>query len=82
MCIVVGETKLHRTCRLNKVNQVKLLLEDPEVDVNAPDNAGWTPLHEAVVHGSIESLKLLLEYIPPPGSHLFIKHSNIIGCKN
>jgi ankyrin repeat protein len=55
-------------CRTNKVRDLKELLKDPNIDVNAVDNFGWTALHEAVHHGAVGCVSELLEYEPPPGS--------------
>ena len=38
---------------------------DSGVNVNIADHAGWTPLHEACNHGSIECLLELLKFKPP-----------------
>lgn len=38
------------------------LLSVSNIDVNAKDNFGWTPLHEAVNHGKDEVVKLLLDF--------------------
>ena len=32
------------------------------ISVNATDNAGWTPLHEAVHKQNLEVVELLLKY--------------------
>jgi len=59
-----GETPLHRAAIRNEVDKMSEYLCVPGVDVNITDNAGWTPLHEACNHGSIECVKLLLKYVP------------------
>jgi ankyrin repeat protein len=42
------------------------LFRTPGVDVNAADNIGSTPLHEAVNANQKEVVKLLLDYQPLP----------------
>ncbi|XP_072153274.1 uncharacterized protein [Bemisia tabaci] len=57
-----GETTLHIACRMNKISQLKELLEtDWKQHINDKDFAGWTPLHEAVSSGNYEIAKILLE---------------------
>lgn len=63
-----GEVQLHRSCRRGNINVVNRLLEVPGIDVNVPDNAGWTPLHEAVHYGHTACVQALLNFIPSPGS--------------
>ncbi|XP_021351256.1 SMC5-SMC6 complex localization factor protein 1-like isoform X2 [Mizuhopecten yessoensis] len=59
-----GETSLHRACIKNDVINLRKLLKIPGVDINAKDNAGWTPLHEACNHGHIQCVKELLNFVP------------------
>lgn len=55
-----GKTALHVAVR--KANQalVESLLKFPETEVNARDDKGHTPLHDAVLSGNVEIAKLLL----------------------
>ncbi|XP_041456421.1 uncharacterized protein LOC121408831 isoform X3 [Lytechinus variegatus] len=59
-----GETPLHTACIKNKVETVRELLSEPDIDINARDNAEWTPLHEACNHGHTDCVKELLEFAP------------------
>ncbi|XP_077318518.1 SMC5-SMC6 complex localization factor protein 1 [Lithobates pipiens] len=59
-----GETVLHRICRSNNVLKLTEQLSLPGVSVNAKDNAGWTPLHEACNHGSTECVREILQRCP------------------
>ena len=49
-------------CRQGNLSRVTELLSVVNVDVNARDNFGWTPLHEAIAHGKVEVVKLLLDF--------------------
>lgn len=42
-----GETCLHVACRAGNLERVGTFLKNGS-DVNAKDNAGWTPIHEAI----------------------------------
>ncbi|KAH3809628.1 hypothetical protein DPMN_138003 [Dreissena polymorpha] len=57
-----GETALHKAARLGFEEVVLYLLATQSVDVNARDNAGFTPLHECVWRGHVRIGKLLLTY--------------------
>ncbi|XP_063595197.1 SMC5-SMC6 complex localization factor protein 1-like isoform X2 [Penaeus indicus] len=57
-----GETTLLRACIKNNVEKVQELLNVPGIDINLPDNFGWTPLHEAAIRGHNECIKLLLSF--------------------
>ncbi|KAM4708442.1 SMC5-SMC6 complex localization factor protein 1 isoform 2-T3 [Discoglossus pictus] len=59
-----GETALHIACINNKVKKLILLLSLPGTSINAKDNAGWTPLHEACNHGSTECVREILQHCP------------------
>ncbi|XP_060080452.1 SMC5-SMC6 complex localization factor protein 1-like [Ylistrum balloti] len=61
---IKGETALHRACIRNDVFSLRKLLKIPGIDINAKDNAGWTPLHEACNHGHIQCVKELLNFVP------------------
>lgn len=43
-------------------NVVRLCLESDACDVNARDNAGYTPLHECSSRGNLEIARLLLQH--------------------
>ncbi|KII67434.1 BRCA1-associated RING domain protein 1 [Thelohanellus kitauei] len=64
----LGETDLHRFAvkvllsnQQNDLTSLKQFL-DQKVDPNVQDNAGWTPLHEAITRGHVEAVKLLINY--------------------
>lgn len=56
-----GETMLHISCRLGKIDKIAELLNQG-ANPNTKDNAGWTPLHEVVQNGRLDLVKLLLQY--------------------
>lgn len=56
-----GETMLHISCRLGKIDKVMELLNQG-ANTNTKDNAGWTPLHEVVQNGRLDLVTLLLQY--------------------
>ena len=57
----LGRTLLHYAAIGGHVEIVKLLLEDPRVDVRAVDKTGCSALHHAAVKGHVEVVKLFLE---------------------
>ncbi|XP_013386265.1 BCL-6 corepressor-like [Lingula anatina] len=57
-----GETVLHRAARMGYEDVVLHCLETKRVDINAKDNAGYTPLHESCVRGNLSVAKHLLEF--------------------
>lgn len=57
-----GETLLHRAARMGYVEVVLYCLATGNVDVNARDNAGYTPLHECCVRGHRPIAIQLLKY--------------------
>ncbi|XP_016093760.1 SMC5-SMC6 complex localization factor protein 1 [Sinocyclocheilus grahami] len=59
-----GETLLHLACKKNQVERLLRILSVPGTDVNIKDHAGWTPLHEACNHGSMECVQALLQHCP------------------
>ncbi|XP_030847619.1 SMC5-SMC6 complex localization factor protein 1 isoform X3 [Strongylocentrotus purpuratus] len=59
-----GETPLHVACIKNNIAKVRELLNEPDIDINARDNADWTPLHEACNHGHTACVKELLKFVP------------------
>ncbi len=56
-----GDTALHLAAKGNKIQAVKLLLEN-EANVNAKNKTSLTPLHMASVQGHLDTVKLLLDY--------------------
>ena len=55
-----GDTPLHVACEKNKIEIVKLLLQNSNIDVNVEDEYGNTPLYIACEKNYIEIVKLLL----------------------
>lgn len=69
--IKARETSLHNSdglgvldlaCRLNKVDALKQILQQSNVEINAKDPAGMTALLLACARGSKELVELLVEY--------------------
>lgn len=56
-CAVV---KKREEARLSEQCKTVSLLLDAGLDVNSVDELGWTPLHEAAIHGNANMIKLLL----------------------
>lgn len=54
------KTILHHACQINNSKPVEKLLKDPEVDVNAQDNCGMTPLMLAILADDPDTCKKLL----------------------
>lgn len=46
------------------------------INVNATDNVGWTPLHEASNHGNTECVRELLKFIPAKTMDVFLTKGN------
>ncbi|XP_076324293.1 uncharacterized protein LOC143232576 isoform X2 [Tachypleus tridentatus] len=58
----LGETILHRAARLGYAEVVLYCLGTNYCDVNARDNAGYTPLHESCSRGNLEIASALVQY--------------------
>ncbi|VDM40040.1 unnamed protein product [Toxocara canis] len=55
-----GETRLHEAARGDDIVYLKALVA-AGYNVNARDEGGWTPLHEAIGAQKLENLRLLLQ---------------------
>ncbi|XP_024920645.1 histone-lysine N-methyltransferase EHMT2 isoform X1 [Cynoglossus semilaevis] len=55
-----GYTGLHHAAKLGNLDVVNMLLETGQVDVNAQDNGGWTPIIWAAEHKHVRVIKSLL----------------------
>ncbi|XP_038050094.1 uncharacterized protein LOC119723487 isoform X2 [Patiria miniata] len=58
----LGETILHRAARLAYDDVAIYCIDYDVVDINAKDNAGYTPLHECCVHGRLRVALYLLQH--------------------
>lgn len=54
-----GETPLHTAAHEGRLDQVRVLLMDPQADINATDNYGETPIRYAAQSGKAEVVKEL-----------------------
>ncbi|XP_068246940.1 uncharacterized protein [Palaemon carinicauda] len=81
-----GETKLMLACMKNDAERVQELLAVPGIDVNIPDNNGWTALHEAALRGNNACIKALLNYdcsnsVDMKNTlHLYLRKENCYTC--
>uniref|UniRef100_A0A8D3E817 Histone-lysine N-methyltransferase EHMT2-like n=1 Tax=Scophthalmus maximus TaxID=52904 RepID=A0A8D3E817_SCOMX len=55
-----GYTGLHHAAKLGNLEIVRMLLETGQVDVNAQDSGGWTPIIWAAEHKHVDVIKTLL----------------------
>ncbi|XP_049607902.1 histone-lysine N-methyltransferase EHMT2 isoform X1 [Syngnathus scovelli] len=55
-----GYTGLHHAAKQGNLEIVNILLETGQVDVNAQDNGGWTPIIWAAEHKHVDVIKVLL----------------------
>ncbi|XP_076610020.1 histone-lysine N-methyltransferase EHMT2 isoform X3 [Chaetodon auriga] len=55
-----GYTGLHHAAKLGNQEIVSMLLETGQVDVNAQDSGGWTPVIWAAEHKHVDVIKALL----------------------
>ena len=53
--------KIHQLAAKGDLKNLKMLLSDPSVDFDSPDDEGNTPLFAAMKSGSIETIKFFLE---------------------
>jgi ankyrin repeat protein len=53
-------TALHEACLIGFKEGVELLIQHPDIDVNAVDNRGQTAIHFATQSNKVECLKILL----------------------
>ncbi|XP_077937329.1 histone-lysine N-methyltransferase EHMT2 isoform X2 [Gasterosteus aculeatus] len=55
-----GYTGLHHAAKLGNLEIVNMLLETGQVDVNAQDSGGWTPIIWSAEHKHVDVIKVLL----------------------
>ncbi len=55
------DTPLHYAARFDRKDILEYLLKSGKSDVNAQTKTCYTPLHEAVIAGNLESVRLLVE---------------------
>ncbi|XP_064088706.1 uncharacterized protein LOC135203050 [Macrobrachium nipponense] len=81
-----GESKLMLACMKNNISKVNELLAVPGIDINLPDNNGWTALHEAAIRGYDSCVKALLNYDCSKSLdmkntlHLYLRRANHYAC--
>lgn len=57
-----GKTVLHDSVREDRFEIFEILTRYPRIDVNAADQHGYRPLHEAVKHSRLPMIRLLLSH--------------------
>ena len=68
-----GESPLHVAAKHGKFDRVKELI-DEGANINAKDNAGWTPLHEAAQYSGVRGQEVL-EYLVAKGADVNARYS-------
>uniref|UniRef100_A0AAY4E8H8 Euchromatic histone-lysine N-methyltransferase 2 n=1 Tax=Denticeps clupeoides TaxID=299321 RepID=A0AAY4E8H8_9TELE len=71
-----GSTGLHHAAKLGNLDVVNLLLGTGQVDVNAQDSGGWTPIIWAAEHRHIDVIRALLDR----GSDVTLKDKEMNVC--
>uniref|UniRef100_A0A8C6VU84 Euchromatic histone-lysine N-methyltransferase 2 n=1 Tax=Nothobranchius furzeri TaxID=105023 RepID=A0A8C6VU84_NOTFU len=71
-----GYTGLHHAAKLGNLEIVNMLLETGQVDVNAQDTGGWTPIIWAAEHKHVKVIKSLLNR----GADVTIKDKELNVC--
>uniref|UniRef100_A0A673A3Q3 Euchromatic histone-lysine N-methyltransferase 2 n=1 Tax=Sphaeramia orbicularis TaxID=375764 RepID=A0A673A3Q3_9TELE len=71
-----GYTGLHHAAKLGNLEIVTLLLETGQVDVNAQDSGGWTPIIWAAEHKHVDVIKALLNR----GANVTVKDKELNVC--
>ncbi|XP_056153973.1 histone-lysine N-methyltransferase EHMT2 [Lampris incognitus] len=71
-----GYTGLHHAAKLGNLDIVNLLLETGQVDINAQDSGGWTPIIWAAEHKHLDVIRALLNR----GADVTIKDKEMNVC--
>ena len=71
-----GRNCLYIAAYYGHLNLCKKLMEKHKFDANAPDNDGWTALHESVRSGSYE----LISFFANKGADIHLKTNNGRNC--
>nr|XP_029513854.1 histone-lysine N-methyltransferase EHMT2-like isoform X3 [Oncorhynchus nerka] len=71
-----GYTGLHHAAKLGSLDIVTLLLETGQVDINAQDSGGWTPIIWAAEHKHIKVIRALLHR----GADVTLKDKEMNAC--
>ena len=61
-------TPFYVACQRGRKEVISLLLKDPRIDVNKPQNTGATPFYVACQNGHKEVVSLLLRNVPTVSS--------------
>ncbi|XP_039978265.1 histone-lysine N-methyltransferase EHMT2 isoform X3 [Xiphias gladius] len=72
-----GYTGLHHAAKLGNLEIVNMLLETGQVDVNAQDSGGWTPIIWAAEHKHVHVIKALLNR----GADVTINDKSLLSLK-
>ncbi|RZI47380.1 hypothetical protein EDM53_02195 [Rickettsiales endosymbiont of Peranema trichophorum] len=59
---VLCETALHKASRIGDIELCRLLLAHDNIEINALEVFGYSPLHEAIYHDRLDIVELLIEH--------------------